>query len=189
MRTDTTLDQDRKTEVHRVCVYTSCRGDCNFDARLVSKTRKYQQTNISEIRQDDLRSTHHKKRKHVHISQIVNRSKLVSSANQSIASTRLNAFRSIYPGRRSDHLFVYEHSQILRYVRIHPTHHRAIVGFSSNRARCDQSMFTHVRCILLTSLLLSLLRHGPFIVRSAPLFHRSMVSCNFCTRLDVHNQL
>ena len=72
MRTDTTLDQDRRTEGNCVCVYSvHCRvmvdnkcefqhssyhGDCNFDARLVSETRKYQQTNISEIRQSDLRS-------------------------------------------------------------------------------------------------------------------------------------
>ena len=70
-RTGTTLDQDRKTEGSCVCMCTvqcrdivgnncefqhsSSRGDCNFDARLVRKTRKYQQTNISEIRQDDLR--------------------------------------------------------------------------------------------------------------------------------------
>ena len=70
-RTDTTLDQDRKTESNCVCMYTvhcpvivdnkcefqhsSSHGDCNFDARLVSKTRKYQQTDISEIHQDDLR--------------------------------------------------------------------------------------------------------------------------------------
>ena len=72
IRTDTTLDQGRRTEGNCVCMYTvhcrvifdnkcecqhsSSHGDCNFDARLVSKSRMYQQTNISEIRQNDLRS-------------------------------------------------------------------------------------------------------------------------------------
>ena len=62
IRTDTTLDHDRRTEGNCVCFCTvrcrvvvdntcefqhsSSHGDCNFDARLVSKTRKYQQTNI-----------------------------------------------------------------------------------------------------------------------------------------------
>ena len=49
------------------------------------------------------------KGRHVHISQSVTRSKLVSSASrflsdQSSATTRSNAFRSIYPERRSDQL-------------------------------------------------------------------------------------
>ena len=66
IRTDATLHAS-----NCVCMYTvQCRVivdnkcefqlsshcDCNFDARLVSKTRKDQQTTISEIRQDDLRS-------------------------------------------------------------------------------------------------------------------------------------
>ena len=67
-RTDTTLDQDRKTESNCVCMYTvqrrvtvdnncefqhSSHDECNFDARLVSKTRKDQQPKISEIRQSE----------------------------------------------------------------------------------------------------------------------------------------
>ena len=73
INTNTTIDQDRRTEGNCVCVYTvhcrvivdnkcglllrcSSHGDCNFDARLVINTRKYQQTDISEIRQADLRS-------------------------------------------------------------------------------------------------------------------------------------
>ena len=64
-RTDTTLDQDRKTEDNCVCMYivhcrvivdnecefqhSSSNGDCNCDERLVSKTRKNQQTNIREM--------------------------------------------------------------------------------------------------------------------------------------------
>ena len=71
-RTDTTLGQDRRTESNCVCMCTvqrrvivdnkcefqhsSSHSDCNSDARLVSKTRKYQQTDISEIRQGDFRS-------------------------------------------------------------------------------------------------------------------------------------
>ena len=77
-RTETVIDQDRRTEGNRVCMYTvQCRvivdnkcefrhsshGDCNFDARLVTKTRKDQQTTVSEIRQDDLRSSTHVQQK------------------------------------------------------------------------------------------------------------------------------
>ena len=92
IRTDTTLGQDRRTESNCVCMCTvqrrvivdnkcefqhsSSHSDCNSDARLVSKTRKYQQTDISEIRQGDFRSPtqvqHTHKGRHVHISQSVN---------------------------------------------------------------------------------------------------------------------
>ena len=70
IRTDTTRDQDRRTEGNCVCMYivqcrvivdskcefqhSSSHGDWNFDARLVRKPRKYKQTNIFEIRQDGL---------------------------------------------------------------------------------------------------------------------------------------
>ena len=59
-----------------------------------------------------------KNERHVHISQSVNRSKLVSSvnrflSNQSSASTRSTAFRSNHPECRSDHFPVCEHSQVL----------------------------------------------------------------------------
>ena len=92
--------------------HSSSRNNCTFDARLVSKTRKYQQTNILRF----VRMTfvyrltfHTQKKRHVHISQSVNRSKLVSSvsrflSNQSSAPARSNAFRSIHPGRQSDQL-------------------------------------------------------------------------------------
>ena len=75
--TDTTLDQDRKTEGNCVCVYTvQCRvmvgnknefqhsshDDCNFDARLVTKKAEGP-TIIPEIRLDDLRSPTHAKQK------------------------------------------------------------------------------------------------------------------------------
>ena len=77
-KTDTALDLDRRTEGNCVCMYTvQCRvivdskpfqhssshSDCNFAARLVSKWRKDQQTDISEIRQDDHRSPTHVKHK------------------------------------------------------------------------------------------------------------------------------
>ena len=93
--------------------HSSSQGGCNCDARLVGKTRKNQRTNISGIRPDDHRSPTQvpckKRRRHIRISQSVNRSQLVSFAkrflsNQSIASTRSNASRQIHPGCRSDQL-------------------------------------------------------------------------------------
>ena len=56
---DTALDQDCGTESHGVCMYTGqCRvivdnkcethDDCTFYAKLLSKTRKDQQTIVSE---------------------------------------------------------------------------------------------------------------------------------------------
>ena len=127
-RTDTTLDQDRKTEGNCVCMYSvhcrvivdnrcefkqsSSQGDCNFDARLVSKTRKYHKLTLLRF----VRMTfvlrlrfRTKQRRRVHILQSVNRSTLVSSANrfssnQSSSSTRSNASRSNHPERRSDQL-------------------------------------------------------------------------------------
>ena len=60
IRTDTALDQDRRTEGNCVCMYTvQCRvivdNKCEFQ-HCESKTRKYKQANISEVRQDDFRS-------------------------------------------------------------------------------------------------------------------------------------
>ena len=167
-------DQDWKTESKCVCLYTvQCRVivdnkcefqqssshcDYNFHAALVIKTRKYKQTSPSEIRQNDLRSPTqipHLKKRHVHISQSANLSKIVSSAhrflfNQYSASARSDAFRSIHPERRSDKVLVYEHSQVLKYVRIHQIRHRAVVGPSSNRqdaiSQCSLACSLHVAC-------------------------------------------
>ena len=105
----------------------------------------------------------------------MNRSKLVSSANrfllnQSSASTRSTAFRSTHPERRSDQLLVYEHNQVLRYARIHQIRHRAVVGSLSNLqgaiSQCSLGYSLHIACF-------SSSRHGPFIVGSGQLFHRS----------------
>ena len=68
IRTETFLDQDRRTDGNcvsryavecRVIVDNNCEfqhssshGDCNFDARLARNTRTHQQTNIYKIRQD-----------------------------------------------------------------------------------------------------------------------------------------
>ena len=179
--------------------HSSSRGDCNFDARLVSQTRKYQQTNMSEIRQADLRSptwVPHNKRRHVHISQSVNRSTLVSSANRflsnhSSASTQSDAFRSIHPERRSDQLLVNEHSQVLRYRTYLPSlhlRHRAVVGSSSNRqgaiSQCPLGFSLHIVCFPS-----SLSLHGPVIERNAQLCHQAngFNQLFLHPSLDVHN--
>ena len=103
-------------------VNSSSHGDCNFDARLVSKTRKDQQTFVLRLRQEHLLSQKHgkEKRRHVHTLQSVTRSELFKSANwflsnQSSASKRPTDSRSIHPMRQ---LLLYEHNQVQRYVRI-----------------------------------------------------------------------
>ena len=76
IRTNTTLDQDRRTEGNCVRMYSvQCRvivdnkcefqhlsfvGDCNFDARLVSKTRKNQTVILRSVR---MINTHTQKKK------------------------------------------------------------------------------------------------------------------------------
>ena len=51
---------------------------------------------------------------------------------------------------RSDQLLVYEHSQFLRYVRIHQIRQRAVVGSSSNRqsaiSQCSLGYSLHIAC-------------------------------------------
>ena len=116
---------DDRTEGNCVCMCTvHCRvihdimcdflhSSCNFDTRLVSKMRKYQETNISDIRQNDLRSptqvpytTKKKTRSHLAECELSSANRFMS--NQSSASTRPHTFRSIHPERRPTAL-VHEH--------------------------------------------------------------------------------
>ena len=86
--------------------------------------------------------------------------------NQSSASKRPTDSRPLHPVRQ---VFVNEHSRVLKYVRTRQIRHGAVVQ------KCDQSMFTRLlvaHCVLLC-FSLSLSHHGPFIVRSARLFHSS----------------
>ena len=122
-----------------------------------------------------LRFNTQKKGRHVHISQSVNRSKLVSSASrflpdQSSATTRSNAFRSIYPERRGDQLLSCTNTAKSCDTCV-PI--RSVIFLSwtlqvINKVR-SVSVYLVTRFTLLASLLLS----------------RVMVHC---TRLDVHNK-
>ena len=160
INTNTTIDQDRRTEGNCVCVYTvhcrvivdnkcglllrcSSHSDCNFDARLVitrgctNKLTFLRFVKLTFVHR--LKFNHTKKRTHVHTSQSVNLSKtrqfrqpILVQPIQYVNSVK-NSFRSIHPQRRSDQLLVYEYSQVLRYVHIHQIRHHAVVGSSSNR--------------------------------------------------------
>ena len=87
---------------------------------------------------------------------------------------RVNSVKcvSFKPSRASKRptVLVYEQIEVLRYVRIHQVRHRTVFGSSSNRkdaiSQCLLGDSLHIACFSS-----SLPRHGPFIVRSAQLFH------------------
>ena len=197
-RTDTTFDQDRRIEGYCVCMCTvQCRvtvdntyefehpfshGDCNFDARLLSKTRKYQQTDISEIRQNDFRSptqvqNANKRKTRSHLAECDSFKTrqfcqpILVRPIQCVNSVKHVSFNLSKASKRPTAL-VYEHSQVVCYVRTHQIRHLLVVGSPSNRrgaiSQCLLVYSFHIACFSS-----SLSRHGPFVVRSAQLFHRS----------------
>ena len=139
IKTDTTLDQHRRTESNCVCMVTvhcrvivdnkcecqqsSSHGDCNFDARPVSKTRKYQQTDNSEICQNDLRSPtqvlYTKKKTRSHLAEYESfKTRQFCQPILVEPILRVNSVKcvSFCPARASKRptALVYEHSQVLR---------------------------------------------------------------------------
>ena len=126
IRTDTTLDQDFGTGSNSACMYTvQCRvivdnkcefqhasshGDCNFDTSLVSKTRKDQQTIISE----SLSRWVEKKGRHVQKKRVVRSWLSKCGSTVTLQVCYLILVQPIHCVL----LHVYQHSQVLRYVRI-----------------------------------------------------------------------
>ena len=149
----------------------SSRNNCTIDARLVSKTRKYQQTNILRfVRMTFVyRLTFHtekkKTRSHTfHTQKKKTRSHLAECESfktrqscqpilvqpvQCPISVKCISFNPSRASKRPTAL-VYEHSQVQRHVRIHQIRHRAVVGSSSNRksaiSQCLLGCSLHIAC-------------------------------------------
>ena len=148
--TETTLDLDTRTEGNCVCMHTvhchvmvdnkcefrraSNHGDCNFDAKLLSKTRKCQQPNISEIRQDDLRSPTQVPCTRSHLAEYESFKTrqfcqpVLVLPDKSVRQLDQIRFGQSIHSVEATTAFVHEHTQVLRYVRIRQSRHRAVVG-------------------------------------------------------------
>ena len=88
-----------------------------------------------------------------------------------------------------DLMLVYQHCRVLRDVRtiaLQIRHRVLSWAFSSNGQGATSHCYAVVRCTMLASLLFS---SRPFIVPRVQLFHHSQGFTQFCTGLDVHNQL
>ena len=195
-RTETTFDQDRRTEGNCACMYTvlcrvivdnkcefqhsSSHGDCNFDARSL-RAKRGSTNKITFLRFVRMAFGHRlkfhaqKKRTRSHLAECESlktrqfcQPRLVQPI-QCVNSVKCVSFNSSRASKRPTAL-VYAHSQVLRYVRIHRIRHRADVATSSNRkgaiSQCLLGYSLHIACFSLAVMV-----HPS--VRSAQLFHRS----------------
>ena len=134
--------------------HSSSHGGCNVDARLVSKTRQQPQTNISEIRQNDFLSRlqfPHTNKTRSHLAEcesFKNRHScqpILDKPIQCVNSVKGVSFNPSRASRRPTAL-VYEHSQVVRYVRMHQIRHRAVgsqylFGYSLHITCFSSSLF------------------------------------------------
>ena len=138
----TPLPHARLTDNKGGFQHSSSRNNCTFDARLVSKTRKYQQTNILRF----VRMTFvyrltfqtQKKKTRSHLAECESFKTrqfcqpILVLPIQYVNSVKCVSFNPSRASKRPTAL-VYDQSRVLRYVRIHQIRHRPVVGSSSNR--------------------------------------------------------
>ena len=176
IKTDTTLDQDRKTEDNCVCMYSvhhvSSTTSENFNTSPVTRINSViqdsraklgsanEQTFLRFVRMTfdrRLNFNTQKKKTRSYPAQCESFKtcqfyesrphNLVILSNQSKTSIWSNALRSIHQECRIDPVLMYEHSEVLRYVRIQQIRLFAVVDSLSNH----QSAINH--CSLCYSLL------------------------------------
>ena len=156
--------------------HSSSHGDCNFDARPVSKPEKDQQTFVSEISSGWLSFTSCK------VWDARNSSSLPTDSCLTNPVRRMRSTDScpVHQVRRSDQLLVYEHSQVLRYVR----NNRSVIALSWALQVVAKMRAVSVAHGLPVSSLSVMVQSSWGVLNSSTV---PMVSLSFCTRFDVHH--